>query len=178
MGQPKLLLPWGDSTVLGHVIETLKQADIQDVVVVTGGARARVEALVGDSARVIFNSGFAGSEMLASLQCGLRAQLPEAQAALVCLGDQPQIQESSVRLVCEVFRQTSSSLVVPSYRMRRGHPWLIARVLWKDLLELKSPQTPRHFLNTHAQQIEYVNVDTPTVIQDLDTPQDYLKFKP
>ena len=178
MGQPKLLLPWGDSTVLEHVIETLEHSDIQDLVVVTGGARRQVEALVGGSARVVFNEAFAEEEMLTSLQSGLRAQTSATRAALICLGDQPQVQEGSVRLVCETFRKTEANLVVPSYQMRRGHPWLIARGLWNEFLEMKSPQTPRDFLKAHALEIEYINVDTPTVIQDLDTPEDYLKFKP
>jgi hypothetical protein len=43
---------------------------------------------------------------------------------------------------------------------------------------MRSPQTPRDFLNAHADEIEYVNADTPSVIEELDTPEDYLKFKP
>ena len=62
--------------------------------------------------------------------------------------------------------------------MRRGHPWLVARPLWDEILNMKSDQTPRDFLNIHAAEIKYVNVDTPTILQDLDTRADYLKYKP
>ncbi len=179
MGQPKMLLPWGKTTVLGHIVDVLQSAEIDDIVVVTGGERARVEESVADRRiRLTFNEDYANDNMLSSLQFGIIAQLPGTQAGLVCLGDQPQVQERSVQRVCEVFRQTQAQLVIPSYQMHRGHPWLVARALWNDLLEMESPQTPRDFLNAHAREIKYMEVDTPSVIQDLDTPDDYLKFKP
>ncbi|MEW6404834.1 MAG: nucleotidyltransferase family protein [Chloroflexota bacterium] len=179
MGQPKMLLPWGGTTILAHIVEVLRRAEVEDIVVVTGAERARIEeSLANYHLRITFNPGYANDDLLTSIQCGIAAQLPGAQAALICLGDQPQVQERSVRLVCETFRRTQSNLVVPSYQMRRGHPWLVARTLWNELLEMKSLQTPRDLLNAHANEIEYVNVDTPSVIEDLDTPADYLKFKP
>jgi molybdenum cofactor cytidylyltransferase len=62
--------------------------------------------------------------------------------------------------------------------MRRGHPWLIARSLWSEILDLKQPASPRDFLTRHADEIHYINVDTPSVLADLDTPEDYEKSRP
>lgn len=173
-----MLMPWGKSTVLQTVIATMQAAGVDDILVVTGGARNQVEALVGRSAQTIFNEEHAKGEMLSSIQVGLAAKMREARAVLICLGDQPQVQERSVRRVRDAFLKSNSNIVVPSFQMRRGHPWLVARSLWDELLEMKPPQTPRDFLNKHAKEIQYVEVDTPTIIEDLDTPDDYLKFKP
>lgn len=179
MGRPKMLLPWGGTTVLGQVIETLRRAGIADVLVVTGGAHEQVEEIAAEAnATTIHNEDFESEEMLASLQCGLRQQKPEVEAALVCLGDQPQVEERSVRSVCEAFRKNKSTLVAPSYQMRRGHPWLVGRALWGELLQMRAPQSPRDFLNAHEHEIEYVIVDTSSVITDLDTPEDFLKSRP
>ncbi|MFT3894146.1 MAG: nucleotidyltransferase family protein [Anaerolineales bacterium] len=179
MGQPKMLLPWGETTVLGQVLSVLWSAGVEDVVTVTGGFREQVEAVARQhGSQVVFNEEYAGNEMLSSIQCGLRAVKAEAKAVLICLGDQPQIQERSVRMVRKMFENGKSRLVVPSYQMRRGHPWLMARPLWEEILNMKSPQSPRDFMNAHAKEIEYVKVDNPSILQDLDTPEDYLKFKP
>jgi molybdenum cofactor cytidylyltransferase len=179
MGQPKMLLPWGETTVLGQVLSVLQSAGVEDIVTVTGGFREQVEAVAkGHGSRVVFNKDYADNEMLSSIQCGLWALKAEAEVALICLGDQPQVQERSVRRVRETFENGKSRLVVPSYQMRRGHPWLVARPLWEEILTMKSPQSPRDFLNAHAKEIEYVEVDNPSILQDLDTPEDYLKFKP
>jgi molybdenum cofactor cytidylyltransferase len=179
MGQPKLLLPWEKTTVLGQVISVLRSAGMEDIVTVTGGFREQVEAVaIQLGSRVVFNAEYARNEMLDSIQYGLRALTAEAEAALICLGDQPQLQERSVRRVRETFENGKSRLVVPSYQMRRGHPWLAARPLWEEILMMKSPQSPRDFLNAHSKEIEYVDVDNPSILQDLDTPEDYLRFKP
>ena len=113
--------------------------------------------------------------MLSSLQCGLREL--KAEVTLVGLGDQPQVQKRSVQMVCEAFHETKSNIIVPSYQMRRGHPWLVTRPLWKELLEMKSPQSPRDFLNAHKNEIHYVNMDDPNILADLDTPGDYQKWQ-
>jgi molybdenum cofactor cytidylyltransferase len=178
MGQPKMRLPWGDRTVLGQVIHIFKAAGVEDVLVVTGGDSAVVESIAkAEQAKTVFNPDFAGDEMLGSLQVGLRAMTEDTEATLIALGDQPQIQERTVRSIVDEYLRTSAALIVPSYRMRRGHPWLVARKLWDSILRLQAPESPRDFLHLHADEIHYVELDTLTVLQDLDTPEDYLKSR-
>lgn len=184
MGQPKMLLKWGKTTVLEHVISVFANAGVEDIVVVTGSARDEVEKIVAIaqasySVRCVFNEGFVEGEMLSSIQCGLRDLAEKtAGAALIALGDQPQVCEGSVRRVCEMFKETGSPLVVPSYHMRRGHPWLAERSLWDEVLAMRAPQTPRDFLNARADQIRYVEVDDEGILADLDTPEQYRTHKP
>jgi len=104
-----MLLPWGETTVLGQVISTFKDAGVDHILVVTGGARERVEALVGDSARTVFNPKYAEGEMLGSVQVGLAGLKPEVEAVLIGLGDQPQVQERSVQLVLDKYRKSRAS---------------------------------------------------------------------
>ena len=176
MGRQKMLMPWGETTVLGKVTQTLQNAGVEDIVIVTNKVMAhsiinlhpaRLPLAINDN-----------GEMLASMQAGLRALKPSAEAALICLGDQPQMEEGSVRSVCEAYSKSRSSLVVPSYQMRRGHPWLAAKALWDEILAMEEGRSMREFLTAHSDEIEYVNMDTPTILQDLDTPEDYLKYKP
>lgn len=180
MGQPKMLLPWGGTTVLGQVTATLAAADIADIVVVTGGWRAAVEAEVTRLAqslpvRAVFNAGFEQGEMLSSIQRGLAAMRPGCGAALIALGDQPQVSQRSVRGVAGAFERPGVTVAVPSWQGRRGHPILIARALWDDLLELNPPLTLRDFLN--QKPLTYIEADA-SVLMDLDTPEAYRREKP
>lgn len=172
MGQQKMLMPWGDSTVIEKVIQTVHFAGIEDIVLVTNSKIA--SKILNTEIQITINDK---GEMLTSIQLGLQAQKPSAKTALICLGDQPQIEERSVRSVCEAFQKSGANLVVPSYQMQRGHPWLVARSLWAEIISINNG-TMREFMNAHAHEIEYVNLDTPTILQDLDTPEDYLKYKP
>jgi len=178
MGQPKMLLKWGETTVIGKVIATFQAAGNQDLLIVTGGAKEHVEKILGDSVRTTFNADYARGEMLSSIQAGLAGLTSETEAVLIGLGDQPQVEERTVRLVMAEYRRTDASIVVPSYQMRRGHPWLVARAWWGEILQMRAPDTPREFLNRHSRAIHYVNVDSPSILQDLDTPADYLKSRP
>jgi molybdenum cofactor cytidylyltransferase len=184
MGQAKMLLPWGNVTVIEQVISIFAQAGIEDILVITGGAHERIQELIlkcraNHAVQNVYNQDYENGEMLSSIQCGLRYLSGKAVgAAMIGLGDQPQVQESSVRSVRDAFLQMESSLVVPSYQMRRGHPWLVARPLWGEILEMSPVQTPRDFLNAHAKNIYYVDVESPSILADLDTPEDYRAARP
>jgi molybdenum cofactor cytidylyltransferase len=179
MGRPKMLLPWAGKTVVRHVVDTLAGAGIDDVVVVTGGAGGEVEAaLHGASARVIHNPHYTDGEMLHSCRIGLEALSPQVDAVLIALGDQPQIEGRVVRAVMAARPADPRRMVVPSYQMHRGHPWLLPRTWWNEVQQMRPPQTLRDFLNTHQADIDYITVDSPSILQDLDTPEDYNKHKP
>jgi molybdenum cofactor cytidylyltransferase len=181
MGQPKMLLPWGSRTVLGQVLYVLEAAGVRQRWVIGGAAYERIVEIAHQAgAECLYNAQYAEGEMLLSIQLGLRALEgePHIQAALICLGDQPQIEAQVVRRLLQEWEALRAPLLVPSYQGRRGHPWLIARPLWAALLELQPPQTARHFLRAHAAQIQEVAVETDSILQDIDTPQEYERFRP
>ncbi len=182
MGRPKLLLPWGETTVLGQVVSTLSRAGIPEILVVTGGSRQPVEELSALLAgeyplHTIHNPEYRSGGMLSSLKAGIRALPPQAGAALVVLGDQPQIRQETVERICRVHLEKGAALVIPSFHNRRGHPWLVDRSLWEAFLSLPPAATPRSFLNEYSSVVEYVPADE-SILQDLDTPQEYDRLKP
>jgi molybdenum cofactor cytidylyltransferase len=179
MGQPKMLLPWGKITVIEQVITTFRAAGIEDILIVTGGGHAEVEKVI-DPYRIrrVYNADYADGEMLSSLKCGIRAMSEGVQATLVSLGDQPQLQKASVLAIYDAYRANGSGLIVPSFQRRRGHPWLVAHSYWDEILSLQPPETTRDFLNRHAGEIQYVELDTPTILADLDTPEEYRASHP
>jgi molybdenum cofactor cytidylyltransferase len=151
-------------------------------VVVTGGAREEVEGLVSLVAQAlqvqcVFNPEHAAGEMLSSLQRGLAALGPEVESALVGLGDQPQVSLSAAWKVVAAFESPGARLIIPSFNQRRGHPWLVERSLWPEIMALRPPQTLRDFLNAHTGEIFYVETDE-SVLKDLDTPEEYRREKP
>ncbi len=177
MGQAKMLLPWGKTTVLGKVIETLASATEDaniDLVVITGGARNLVEAEIARLAqqhrlRAIFNEQYETGEMMSSIRVGLAGLAQGVESVLIALGDQPQLSLDAARKILLARETSPSRLILPSYSMRRGHPWLVRRDLWP---ELSASATARDFLKAHADEISYVETDE-SILQDLDTPEDY-----
>lgn len=175
MGQPKVLLPWTERrTIIEHIVEQLIHSRIDHIVVVTGHNADEVKALVKPlGARVVFNRGYKTGEMLSSLKVGLRALPEHVAAGLVVLGDQPRLQTRVIYNVLKAYAEGAGEIVAPSYQMRRGHPILIARRFWPELMSLKRSAAPRDVINAHQDSIAYVEVDTDSVLRDIDTPDDY-----
>ena len=179
MGTAKLVLPWGDRTVIEQVVQVVLEGGVDQVVVVTGAARKQVEeAIKNTPAKPVFNPDYKQDNMALSLQAGMNAIGENVEAVLVTLGDQPQIQAEVVRAVLDTYRQKGAPLVVPSYRFRRGHPWLLARSLWPLVQKLSPDETLREVLNDQSDHITYVMVETPSVLSDLDTPEAYQRQRP
>lgn len=175
MGQPKVLLPWArGQTIIEHILDQLREARIHDITVVTGHHADAVRQLAErKGAAVIFNADYAAGDMLSSLKTGLRALAADTSAALVVLGDQPGIEPKIVRQILAAYAEGQGQIVAPSYQMRRGHPILIDRCYWQELLALPNDGAPRDVINAHPEAAAYINVETDSVLRDVDTPEAY-----
>ena len=175
MGRNKMLLPFATSTVLETLVTEVAACEpVGDIIVVTGHQADRITALLGTyPVRCIFNPAYAQADMLVSIQVGLRALSTAVSAALIVLGDQPRIQRAVIE---QISAAPPQAIVIPSYQMKRGHPILIDRALWPEVLALPETATLRDFMRSHEQQIRYVVVETDSVLKDLDTPEDYAEM--
>jgi molybdenum cofactor cytidylyltransferase len=184
MGSPKMLLPWRQGTVLGQVISVFAKAGLEDILVITGSEHEQIEDVIAGMAgnypvRSVYNEEYASGDMLSSIQTGLRDLAhKEVGAAMIGLGDQPQVEEGTVRAIRDSFERTHHRLIVPSHANRRGHPWLVGQEFWGEILGMRSPQTPRDFLSLHAAGIHYVESGSSSILADLDTPEDYGRAHP
>ncbi len=123
MGKAKMLLPWGDSTVIRHVVNSYISTNITEIVVVTGGTRFEIEKQLSDCpVRLVFNPCFKNGEMLDSLKAGICSFPDHIRSILVAPGDHPAIGRKEIETVLHGYLNSKSALVVPSFRMRRGHP--------------------------------------------------------
>ncbi len=174
MGQSKPLLPLGERTVIEHILSVLQTCPVDAIRVITGYEREAVERrLAGWPVQTVYNPHYATGEMLSSIQVGLRAAPDEADAALIALGDQPALERSVVEQIVAAYHNGQRSIVFPSYQMRRGHPLLIGRKHWREILALREGQTLRDFFRGVEGAILHVDVATASVLQDMDTPADY-----
>lgn len=174
-----MVLPWGGKTVIGSVISAFQEADIEKIIVVTGGYRELVEVEAERyQVECFFNTEFANGEMSTSLQTGLKRIAESTEFIFVALGDQPDISPEDIKEMMNLARFDTTKLIIPSYSMRRGHPWLIPSIYFSEIMELKPPETMRSFINKHEENISYYLVKKSNILADLDTPEDYQRLKP
>ncbi len=174
MGVQKQLLPFAGTTIIGHIVDELQRSRIDEVCVVVGHQADRLrEALEGRSVRIVANSDYERTDMLASLRCGLAAMPADCRAVLVALGDQPSITAELVNAMLDCFASSSRGIVVPVHAGRRGHPLLLAGRYRNDILTGCDQTGLRGLLTAHADDVFDLPVSTSAVLADMDNPEDY-----
>ncbi|NUM53592.1 MAG: nucleotidyltransferase family protein [Candidatus Hydrogenedentes bacterium] len=173
MGEQKLLLPFGDSTVIGHVVDQVIASEIDRTVVVTGHNRARIEsALAGRPVALVHNENHAEG-MLSSVRCGLAAIPEDVHAFLIVLGDQPNVTSSTVDALIEAFRSGQHGIVVPACGDRTGHPLVVASRFRNAIMSRFDAVGLRGLLREHPGEVQRLDVPDSGVMFDMDTPEDY-----
>jgi|SRR3990172_3419865 len=175
MGSAKLTLPWRDGrTVVEAVVAALRDGGVGRIGVVVGGDRRAVEqALAGSNVEFVENPRFADDEMLGSIQVGLRAMGDDPTAALLTPGDLPAIRPATVRALIDAWGESGDAICVPVCEGRRGHPVLLPRRAWPEVLALASGESLRSYLRLHAAELRPVEVPDPGIHADIDSPADY-----
>ena len=116
-GSPKQRL------LLEPVLERLRASCVDGAIVVLGAHKLAVSALTVHCSEWERGPG-------ASLRCGLRALPPEAEAALVALGDGPDLAPEAVDRVVATWISQRAEVVAATYGEIRLHPVLIDRRAW------------------------------------------------
>jgi molybdenum cofactor cytidylyltransferase len=179
MGEPKQLLPWGEHTVIAAVATHLLDAGAQPVLCVTGHRHDDIaSALTATAVQMIYNAAYATTDMLCSYQTGLQALADaDAAGAILALGDQPHIPVAVLRQIVAQAQATPAQIVIPSYNLRRGHPFYVPRRFWAEIIALNEDETLRTVVNRHADAIVYVNVNDDAILRDMDTPAAYAALR-
>ncbi len=173
LGQPKQLLQFGGTTMLGRVVaETCAAAGLDQVVVVIGGSAAAVRRQVDFvTATVVENPEFTEG-CASSYRTGLAAVDPRAEAVAVLLGDQPGLDRGVIDLVAAEWRRAQAPIMLASYHGRLGHPMLFARSFFEALAALRGDKAAWKLVDAHPDRVRPVPVDRPSPL-DVNTWEEY-----
>ena len=178
MGQFKLLLPWEGKTILEHVLDNLLQSQVNEVILVLGHEAHRIlKRIPTQKIKVVINTDYREG-MSSSLRKGLAAMKEKSTAFLVVLGDQPGIRKEIINQLIQSFHQSREKrkIVLPTYKGRRGHPVLFSIQYHEEILRLRGDIGARQILKDHPEHTIEVEIDSDTILLDIDTPEDYNKF--
>jgi molybdenum cofactor cytidylyltransferase len=196
-GRAKQLLLIGNRPLLQRVVDAAAGSELAEILVVTGAEREAVEAAVSlpANARFVHNPDFASGQA-SSIAAGIRALPPGSDAAAILLADQPGVTSALIDRVLVAFERSRDRQATgggshhtgelplattvaarPSYRDARGglvpgHPVVLARELWPELLALTGDTGARAVLSRHADRLLEIEVEG-SPPPDIDTDEDY-----
>jgi molybdenum cofactor cytidylyltransferase len=171
MGRSKALLAPAGRTFLERVCATLARGGCAPVLVVLrepGSAEAALAQRVG--ARVVENPE-PEEGPITSIRCAIRA-LPVTIGGIAVLPvDHPLVDAATVEELLATCADDRAAAYVPTYQGRRGHPAVLGRALFGELLEDELPEGVRTVLRRDPARVLEVPVEDPGVLLDLDTPE-------
>ncbi len=179
MGRPKALLDWRGKPFIEHVCAALREAGVEERIVVLGRASGEVLAGWRPSGEKITVNPRPEEGQLSSLRAGLRETSPAAEGFMVCLADQPTVAAGTYRRLMDFWAADKSAIVIPrafraaDARMKRGHPIIIPAA--HRALCFEGPlEKGLHWVTHHpAVRAADLDLEDREVIRDFDTPEDY-----
>ena len=151
MGRPKALCDFDGRTCIELVLDACRQASLAPPIVVLG--------------------------QTSSLKAGLTALPDRTEAFLLYPVDVPLVSAAELRLLLAAWhaRHGSQRIFIPSHDRRRGHPVLFDATLRVAFMQLADESPARAVVDASPDQISYIECQTPYVLIDMDTPDDYAR---
>jgi len=176
MGQPKLLLPWGNTTILEKVVDTYLKTQISELIVVVGTNQKSLKAILISKPVIIVENPYYQEGMSTSIRNGVEAASNQAEGYLIGLGDQPLITPDIINSLITVFSNEHPGIAICSHKKKKGHPVIFARKFRQALCNLKGDIGGRTIIRKHGAEVKYVEVESEAIFMDIDTPDDYQKL--
>ncbi|RYD02660.1 hypothetical protein N752_25400 [Desulforamulus aquiferis] len=89
MGQPKLLLPLGQKTVIEHVVDQVARAQVDEIIVVLGAVKKEIAQLLSHRDVKLCNNPRYAEGQGTSVAAGANSVSEESQGIMFLPGDQP-----------------------------------------------------------------------------------------
>jgi len=177
MGRPKLLLPWGTTSILGHLIRQWNTARAQQIAVVCA---------LGDTAiaEELDRTGFPATDrvynpapergMFSSIRCaaGWNGWHRGITHVAIVLGDQPHLRNETLRALVDFVGAHPDTVCQPSRQGRRRHPVLMPCGIF-DRLRACAAGNLKEFLQN--EMVATCESEDPGLDLDIDRPEDYEK---
>jgi len=185
MGAPKLLLPWGDATLIEHVVGVWRSSRVSRVLVVVHPDDARLAELAERAGALVVRPERAPVDMKASVGYALAYAArfgPEAgDAWMLAPADMPLLSAATIDRLIEAYARSAatadggSRIWVPCLAGRRGHPVLFPWTLAAEVARLGADEGLNTLLARH--RVETVEAGEEAIFEDIDTPEDYDRLR-
>jgi molybdenum cofactor cytidylyltransferase len=177
MGEPKQLLRLGGKPLLEQVLDNVRSAAVDEIVVVLGAAAENIRQQVDLSQiKVVINSSYEQG-MGTSLGAGLAALDPAISAALILLADQPFVRPATLDRICAEYRRSHAQIVIPLYKGFRGNPVLLDQSVFPEVMALSGDVGCRAIFGNHLEGIVKLPVDDVGILLDIDSKADFEKMQ-
>ena len=182
MGQPKLLLPWGGSTVIEHLLAALSHPRIVARCVVCRRDDEELARVVDQAGGWVIQPAVDPPEMKDSVLAALseierRWHPGPGEGWVLSPADQPLLPPGILEPLVAAWDAGTAEVLIPRHGGRKGHPVLFRWQLYEEIQALRADEGLNALVRHPSRKIEFVDLDVPGILVDLDTPEDYARWR-
>ena len=182
MGACKLLLPWDEKTILTHLLDQWRIAGAAQIAPVIDPSNQPLR-------KALAHAGFSPSDWIEneSPQLGMFSSLQEASRWtgwlstlthwIISLGDQPHIETSTLCVLLNAARENPTRICQPALNGETAHPIILPGSNFRELAQNDVPDLRTYIRRQEPFRLR-VPVEDAGVSGDLDTSEDYRRWKP
>lgn len=175
--QNKLLLSYRGKTVIGHVVETILNSNVAEVVVVVGHEQEHIRGALQDYSVSFAENLHYEEGMGTSIRAGIK-HAGIHTGYMVCLSDLPLITAEEYSQLVHAFlthrENDGSAITVPRFEGQRGNPVTLSSIYRPAMLSHHGIMGCRGIVKQHPDHVYFIDMDTNHVVYDIDTPEAYL----
>ncbi len=175
MGRPKALCDFDGRTCIELALDACREASLAPPIVVLGFQAETIRRRVPFGEATVVLNQRAERGQTSSLKAGLTALPDRTEAFLLYPVDVPLVSAAELRLLLAAWhaRTGDQRVFIPSHNRRRGHPALFHAELRDAFMRLPDESPARAVIDASPDRISYIECETPSVLMDMDTPEDY-----
>ncbi|MEX2046127.1 MAG: nucleotidyltransferase family protein [Chloroflexota bacterium] len=170
-GSQKLLAPLRDRPLLQHALDAATASSLSPIIVVLGADADAIAAGVRFGRAGFVHNPDHATGQASSLRVGLRS-LDTSDAAVVVLGDQPNVTAALLDALVVAQRSSGAPAVVCVQDGRRSPPTLLHRDLWVEVDALRGDTGARDVLARHRDVVAFDVAEGLARLDDVDTLKD------
>lgn len=172
MGEPKLLLPFHDRTVLNATLGAVEASCVDRVIVVTGANAEAVESSVmAARATIVRNPDYRRGNMSSFLTA--TSTDTDAAAFVLVAGDQPTIRTDVIDEMVDLWNESRPWAAITEYDDRSANPFLISAAALAEVTQMAGEKVlGRLLIESADERVARLTVSGPAP-RDVNTPEDY-----
>jgi len=174
-GENKLLKDYAGQPLVAHVLTTVSELGLGEVVVVTGCDAAKITRLAEQVGLASTCNESAEEGMGSSIAAGTKELSENLSGLFVVLGDMPFVQAVNFHRLAAAHQNCARRICVPVWQGKRGHPVLFGTRYRPELAQLSGDVGARSTLHRHRDEVVDVPAVSNGVLVDFDTGDDFAK---
>jgi molybdenum cofactor cytidylyltransferase len=176
MGEPKALVSIHGLTFVEHLFAATRLPCVGITRIVLGAHATEIRAkLKFDPAMIVVNPDWPKGQ-LSSIHAAIRS-LPAhtTDGVILCPVDHPLVSRYLISELIAQFDASGKTIVLPTYRGKRGHPVIFRASLYDELLGARPEVGARQIVWAHSQSVKEVPTEEEGVVLNLDDPESLKK---